>query len=336
MSRRGLLNALAGLLLGGCQFRRHHQARGPQDGEDEDGGKSDFVMSTQFARLAIAYLRSPSEGLEQQLLAHPAIDVLLRHQRMKGLRSSIVRDLLHELFKDLDSDDIRRAEVAVQYWDTHVAVLANSAKRAEFYLPKGTPLRCTIYVVLGYEMGAASPPDILIDAAATRFQAPEELSYVLIHEAHHVGFLAWQRWPSLEGLFTGSIARLVRFATQMEGMAVHAAYEPRRRDLRLDSDRDYQVYVDAESAREVVRQYAMYWKQCQTILPSEEAENILERMSTGPRLWYRFGALVSATLERLHGRRSLVQAVVEPERFWGMAEQIMVRPDLAIAGVAVR
>lgn len=55
----------------------------------------------------------------------------------------------------------------------------------------------------------------------------------------------------------------------------------------------------------------------------EVVGTVLNAMSSGERIWYRFGALVCWALERQQGRRQLVDAIKRPEIFLEVANSLL-------------
>jgi hypothetical protein len=112
--------------------------------------------------------------------------------------------------------------------------------------------------------------------------------------------------------------------TQLEGMAVHAAYAPRKAAGALGADEDYRVYRDPRHAQEVRRAYAARIRQVQagTFSPRLVGE-VLTALSSGERLWYRFGALVAREIEARGGRAALVRTIRERGAFFRAIDELM-------------
>ena len=90
---------------------------------------------------------------------------------------------------------------------------------------------------------------------------------------------------------------LVDYSTALEGSAVVAALEPRRRDNALDRDEDYVAPRDDERMREL------------------EALAVIDRMSGGNRHWYRVGARRAMRIEAAEGRPALVERITRGGTF---------------------
>ena len=310
-TRRQLLSSALLLLLGAC--RRHTIAPAAPG----------FELSMRFAERELAYAHAPTEALRRELLADPSLAAIARHREMAGRAPVTLDEILDELLAAIDSSRDGSAKAALDSWRTLADECPELIAHAAAFLPPDTPLQGRVYIVIGYEMAAASPPDILVDAAHPRFAEPGQLRYLLVHETHHLGFLRWRSWPKLDRLFEGSIAELVRFSTHMEGMAVHAARPLREAERALAGDPDYAIYTNPELRAPLVEAFGELWRECQVLLPAARAVEILERMSGGERLWYRFGALVCETIERERGRAALISTIRQPARFWAAAERLI-------------
>lgn len=111
---------------------------------------------------------------------------------------------------------------------------------------------------------------------------------------------------------------------------MHAAYALRARQGALAADPDYAVYTDATAARRATSRYAELRARIAGTqrLPDAEVGAVLEAMSSGERIWYRFGARVAWTIEHEQGRAALVDAIVHPARFQAAAEALLRDPRL--------
>ncbi len=277
-----------------------------------------------FAEALLAWLADPGED-RSPLLEHPALAALVRHQQMTGNPAATAESVLDRI--PLSIVNVRGGLAVLERWRGREHDLATHAAAALDYLPPGTRLEGTLFLVAGYDIGIAAPPDMALNVAHLHFvEHPEELGPYATHEAHHVGFLARRPFPALRGLDDPfRLADVIAFLTQMEGMAVHAAYPGRLAAGTLGNDGDYLVYTDAGEAARVRDRYREVLGRLdgrETLWPFEIGE-ILEAMSSGERLWYRFGALVAAELERAAGRAALVDTIDDPSAFAATAAALL-------------
>jgi len=314
MKRRAFLYLLSlGALspLTSCVSTRANRAKRPAPSGDP-------TVDFSFAEMVLAGASAGS------LSEHAAMDGLIRHQRMVGVKEpapvSIAERILSE---QIDRDGTLRV---LKQWRQRAGGLVEQMKAAGALLPEGSPAPACLYVVTGYDIGVATPPDVLLNAAHEHFIAdPEEGLFYACHEAHHVGFLAHQTFPDLGRLTEpGQLAAVVSFITQMEGMAVHAAYGPRRSSGSLGADPDYEVYLSDEAAHKVILRYGEVFQRAVDEATTEELlGDVLNAMTSGERLAYRFGALVSRQVEEAAGRKALIETVCAPLLFREAADSLL-------------
>jgi hypothetical protein len=278
----------------------------------------DATFAVDFAR----FLDRPTASGRSALKRHPAFSAVRRHRSMT---SRVLDDSLLDGMIGSAAGVFRTSAGSAR--PTMGERLSAAIASAADYLPAGWSFPGTVYVVLGYDIGAAAPPDVILNAAAPQFLADaEEVALWAAHEAHHVGFMAARPAPAATGLNDARrLLGLIRYMTQLEGMAVHATYAARARAERLHRDGDYLVYASAEERGRVLRGYASLRDAVagRPSLEAGEVDAVLTSMSSGARLWYRFGALVSRTIEERHGREALVAAIADPRLFDETADELM-------------
>jgi hypothetical protein len=283
------------------------------------------VVDATFAQLALRYVREPSTSLRGTLLDHPALEAIERHVQMSGGKASRAA-LLDRVLRNTTGTNTPGSAV-LNTWEGRASELAARANQAKEFLPAGAPSVRRIYLVTGYDIGVAVPPDILLNVIHPHFQsAPNELGFYATHEAHHVGFIGIRPPPALSGLETSQhLLDVVRYFTQLEGMAVHAAFPSRTREGALDNDADYRVYGDPHARAEVMSEYKKLLDEIRpnAVLADETVGRILTGMSSGGRLWYRFGAIVASVIEKTHGHQQLVATVTTPAAFGAVADSLL-------------
>lgn len=260
-----------------------------------------------------------------KLLQHDALGAIVRHERLAGNAGATAEELLDRVLESVEGSP-KKASV-LDAWDGRERELIELADAASLFLPSGSRFTGTIYLVIGYDIGVAAPPDIVLNVAHEHFlSAPSELGYYVVHEAHHVGFLRLRPAPSMTELSDPEkLQSVIRYMTQLEGMGVHAAFPPRRERGHLEADGDYRVYVDPAEARRVTTRYADLIAPLaeSTHLSDREVGTLLGAMSSSERIWYRFGALVCQALERERGRRALIDSIQNPKDFEATAATLL-------------
>jgi Putative zinc dependent peptidase (DUF5700) len=135
--------------------------------------------------------------------------------------------------------------------------------------------------------------------------------------------MTYQPPPRLGDVKTcGALLRAVRYFTQMEGMAVLAAYQRRRDEDALSTDEDYVALGDEARMRWAEEAYveAVDALAGRSEDPVDEAAfDVLVQMWSGERLWYRVGARWAQRIERTAGRAALVRLIEDGPT--GFAEQ---------------
>ena len=296
-----------------------------ESGTVRDGHKGRMSVDDSFARLAILHLRAPSEQTTRRLVDHPVIDGLLARRKLFN-----DKEITHETFLRtlLDSGiDIEAAQRVLAYWHGREDLLVRSASESLKTLPSDTLFNGTIYLVVGSDNVPLSQ-DIAIDVTTGSFNAsPHDVSYQVTHEAHHVGFMSSRPLPPIKDLTSSKdLLTLIHYSTQLEGMAVHSVYESRKRNGHLANDPDYGVYMESTVACHVIRDFEAILSKVSraTTLSQDQVGQILSAMSSGRRLWYQFGAIVSWELEKTQGTQMLVSSIDNPELFWHVANELLV------------
>lgn len=280
-----------------------------------------------FARMVLELLEHDDAGLHAELLGHAALGAVVRHQRLSGNQEVTREDALARILES--ARRARPTSRVLDAWGGRDQELAEDVAAASLYLPPDVPFSGTVFFVVGYDIGVAAPPDIVLNVGHDHFQSvPSEVSFYAIHEAHHVGFMALRRAPELTELNNPrQLEAIISYMTQLEGMGVHAAYPLRKEQGCLDADQDYRVYVDATEAQRVTRRYAELIAKLASAnrLSDDEVGEVLNAMSSGERIWYQFGALACWTMEQSRGRRAVTESIKDPKGFHSTVSDLLAR-----------
>ena len=311
----GVAFALIGLWSFSCTSHAADDTTSADDDSADPQPAEERVDAT-FAGMALATIAG-EQNHREALLAHPALAALVRHQQMSGNSSPDPGQILDGILASPGNTTSGAANL--EYLRDGEAGLWVDALASSAYLPAGASIGGDLFLIVGYDIGVASPPDMALNIAHSNFtDEPAELGFYATHEAHHVGFLSLRPFPDLEHLDDPEVlGALIRFCTQMEGMAVHAAYPAREAAGALGADQDYVVYTDEARAQQVVARYAEVLGLLDGLDQVDGAtiNQVLSAMSSGERLWYQFGALVSRKIEQDSGREALVSSVTDPAIF---------------------
>jgi len=289
-------------------------------------------FDTTHVEQAIVYLSEPSQERLRRVADTAAARHLLKHSAVTGYYAPDATAL--DITRSLLSRPVEAGEIAGV--ETLLAEIEAAPERqraclrdAARYLPDGFIFAEPLYVTWGYDIGVSMNGSASINLAHPRFAAdPDEIWFYCVHEMHHAGLTSLQLYPQAisEIRTAAEMLAFIRYSTMLEGMAVHAAREPRRREGALESD---PVYVAlADPARMAVYEKS-YWKiyryfEAQGKRPLNESDwQRVEQLSDNDRLWYRVGAHMAAMIESNLGRSVLRNLPVEgAEAFFDWSRKV--------------
>jgi len=198
------------------------------------------------------------------------------------------------------------------------------------YLPDTFRFHGTLFLTYGYDIGVAFGPSASLNCTHPHFdEHPRELLYYAIHELHHVGFMSIKPPRKFSDVKTcRDLLWIAQYHTQLEGMAVLAAWQRRREEHALNDDKDY---VALQDEAEMEREEALYFDKLKYLKDrgeqpaDKEAWAIVETLSA-QRLWYRVGARMAHRIERTSGRAALIALIGDsPEQFIAAYRKAVVR-----------
>ncbi len=278
----------------------------------------DLTFDSSFAKLALQYEAKPNPSLLEQMTSSPAIAHILRHATNfdYDVPKNSPQELVTYLLKPA-SDQAERIATCKQSLDYFTGpMLTNPGWVGDVlrYLPTNFRFHGTLFLTFGYDIGVAIGPSASLNCTHHHFQNhSRELLYYAIHELHHTGFMQYQPPPRLADLKScADLLRLVEYSTQLEGMAVWAADARRKQEHALQDDADYVALID--EAR-MSHDETLYFKDYQYLKARGEepadtaAWAVIQRMSSGERLWYRVGARMAERIEANFGRTVLVALI---------------------------
>ena len=195
-----------------------------------------LIVDFDFIHEGLRYIADPTPERLDTLASLSATDHMLTHARLTdrdefdlSSETAFVASLLDPLIQRRDEllpkleSNVAFLEARPQYWRTCRA-------EADRYLwPRETTPR--LFLTLGYDIGVALPGEASINIAHRYFlDDVEEALYYCVHEIHHSGVLPRHPFPVIREIRTSSeLASLVRLSLMVEGTAVYAAWELRRR-----------------------------------------------------------------------------------------------------------
>jgi hypothetical protein len=277
-------------------------------------------MDTKFARLALDFLETGDRELLPRIAETRAARHIATHAQRVSVKGEApnARELAEQVLTsasiaDVDPEEIR---ARLSLMETDPKAQLRCWKEAAAYLPKGAISDATLFLTVGYDIGVAVSGNASLNLAHPHFaRKPEELWFYCVHELHHAGFQKYDELPRLVDIKTNyDLADLIRYLTTMEGLAVHAARRWRTEAGALDSDSDYVALLDPQRMDVYEKEFFTLYRGLAAgrlrLLEKGDWE-ILERMSTGDRLWYRVGARMANQIEKELGRDILVETIEE-------------------------
>lgn len=296
----------------------------------------DLRFDARFAALALDFFRTGDPRFRDELALQPATRHLLAHARNfdydvpKDSPEALVASLLAPP-PDERSRRIETCKTSLAFFTGPMLDDPHWVAGVLRYLPAGFRFHGSLFLTFGYDIGVAFAPNASLNGAQRHFDGhPRELLYYAIHELHHAGFMSLRpplRFPDFKTC--RDLLSAIQYHTQLEGMAVFAAWEPRRAGNALGDDADYIALEDAarmgKDTTDYFREYDALASRGDQPLDAD-ARAVTERMSGGERLWYRVGALMARRIEEAQGRPALIALIgQDPARFIETARPLVTR-----------
>ncbi len=260
-----------------------------------------------FIGQALGYLSSPSSNRLKEIIGHPAAKGVHSHAARFGNTDKDVAGFWMERLAAVPADAAERAQANAMYMAGDAEAFTDAFDELEEYIPRGLELSCRLYAVVGYDVGVVSGGDAYLNLAHPVYADQRELVYFAMHELHHVAYTRLQPIYSFSGLKTTmDMLRAVTYSTHLEGLAVYAAYEKRRREGGLNH-LDYRLYRDQGMRERVIEEYFRILgvlRGTRLRALREEDWGLIERLS-GERLWYVAGLHMAKTVDERLGRVGL-------------------------------
>jgi hypothetical protein len=277
----------------------------------------DLHFDARAAADALAYIESGDPALLDRMANSPAAAHILAHAR--NYDYDVARDSARSLVLQLIKPDDQRArrvatcEKSLEFFTGPMLDDPHWVADVLRCLPDGFRFKGSLFLTFGYDIGVAFAPNASLNGAHRKFDGhPRELLYYAIHELHHAGFMSFQPPRPLSDFKTcDDLLRFVVYSTQLEGMAVFAAWDRRSRENTLSDDGDYVALQDEEGMKKIEGAYFAdleYLKKRSSQAADKDAWEVPGRMSSD-RLWYRVGARMARRIERELGLPALLDLI---------------------------
>jgi hypothetical protein len=284
-------------------------------------------IDSTFAKLALDFLETEDRGILQSISETYAARHLAAHARRVSLSGDAPGpfELVEQILTSPSMSDINIKETRTRLLsiESDRASQLRCWNEAAAFLPGGALSGVVLYLTVGYDIGVALKGQASVNLVHPHFlrNPLNELWFYSVHELHHAGFQKYNPLPALAEMKTISdLVYLIRYLTHMEGLAVHAARIWRTEAGALKSDSDYEALLDSEQMNTYKREFFGIYNSLihEADRPVEMHDlEILGRMSTGNRLWYRAGAAMASLIDKVLGRELLIGTVLEgPEAFF--------------------
>ena len=286
--------------------------------------------------LVMRYFDDPSDSLLTEIASTTAAIHLKRHSDRTGYYppSTTSREITIDLLSKAPTPDtLIEIGYLVQFASNNPAAQQTCLAEAAAYLPNEAKPKNLLHITWGYDIGVAMDDHASLNFTHPHFLGdPEEIWFYCIHEGHHSGVMQIYPMPQISGISTvQDLFDFIRYATFLEGLAVHAARNARREAGGLGQDRDYLALEDPER---LYRLQTSYWQHLYFIggeigVPLNDAHwKVVEEMSSGDRLWYVVGASMAAGIERALGRAGLLEIIRQgPEAFFSAYQEVTRQHD---------
>jgi len=282
-------------------------------------------------RLALLYFADPSDELLERIAETAAAKHLKRHSDWSGYYppDSTPRSITQALLSQAPSPDtLARVRGLVAYASDHQEQQRECRHTVMTYLPAGVAADATLHITWGYDIGVSTEGHASLNFAHPHFLAdPQEIWFYCMHELHHAGVFRLHPPASVAGIGTvHELYDFVRYATFLEGLAVHTARAARRMAGAEAGDADYVVLNDADRRKHAIERYRDRLSFLRAEFGNELGDahwQVVEDMSSGERLWYVTGAAMADAIEKARGRAGLLRVVAAgPDDFFATYEAI--------------
>lgn len=284
--------------------------------------KGNVVYDFNLSNLSCKFIEKGDSNIFSLILSTEGINLLYSHALWSGnIDSNISISEFAKLIinKNNKIEILENIKINNKYAIDSIANTDYPQKICLNYLPKGFLFSSRLYFTVGYDLGIVFNKNSTINIAHKKYlENISELKYYSIHELHHAGFIAIKKFmPSLKIKTYGEMSKLIEYFTHLEGMAVYAAYDERKRNNALSNDSDYIILNDSLIMDTLINRYFEIYKhflsnELDTL--RETDWKMLNELSSNNRLWYRVGSKMAELIDKKYGREKLTGLIEEPSQ----------------------
>jgi Putative zinc dependent peptidase (DUF5700) len=291
--------------------------------------RGEDLLNFDHVRVAMDYFEDPTQRHLADVAFTEAAEHLRRHAGITAFypAGASAFDISADLLREIPSTDFI-VEIAERVTRVKSDIPAQEMcfNEAREYLPDNTRFQAPLYVTWGYDLGASMDGTSSINITHPKFgEDLGEFWFYCIHQMHHAGLTALNPWPFAmrEISTTLEMQAQIEYLTFLEGTAVYAAYDARKRASALQNDEDYialddPLRMDRYEARfaDILRRFRTHDRAL-----DEDDWALFDELTNGERLLYRVGAKMAMTIDRVLGRPALWDAAASgPGRFFDLYE----------------
>ncbi len=273
----------------------------------------------------LAYVRGTNSGILDAIIQHPAAVKTYNHAVRFGNTTQTMRSFWESILETKRSQSIETlvaAESSLSHLRQNRDMYEDLFNELEMYLPDGCDLETVLYAIIGYDVGIVSEGSAIVNFAHSWFRKdPREIPFMAMHELHHVGFTSYNPIFKMNDVKTiTDLLEVIRYATHLEGLAVHAPLQ-KRIESGVLGNTDYRVLLDTSLRDRRVTEYFVTVNNLEQEghrpLVSNDLEVLEDMSGRNRRLWYIAGAHMAMRIDEELGRRALVQTIVDgPDAFF--------------------
>ncbi len=283
--------------------------------------KGNVVYDFTLAGLSLKYLETGDSTLLDKIAGTEGLKLLYNHAHWSGnnpegltkvdFAKKIIDRENKKSFVDEISSNLKYAKDSIARTDYAQRICLQ-------YLPAGFAYSSRLCFTIGYDLGIVYLNNSSVNISHKHYlETYSELKYYSIHELHHAGFVMLKKnyMPSLDITTYGEMLSLIAYFTQLEGMAVYAAYDERQKEKALNNDEDYVALQNAKTMQKFTKRYFEIFNHFQSNPNDTLTENdwkMMGEMSSDNRLWYRVGALMAMEIDKNFGRETLTGLIAQP------------------------
>jgi hypothetical protein len=268
-------------------------------------------------------------GLDE-IVAHAAAQLAYAHaltfentsQDIQGFWGTII-----ERLADNRDATVSRVESALKFISRQSSAFDEMVLNLQDYIPSSTDLCCYLYGMLGYDIGIVYQKQALINLVHPLFEGDlREIIFMSMHELHHVVYTSFNPFFKMSDIRTlVDLNDMIKYCTHLEGLGVYVPLEARRR-AGVFAHPDYAILVNESKRNECVREFFRIFHH---LLDDGNRQlrdadwDVVEKMTSGKRLWYITGAHMSEVIDKELGRETLNDTIRQgPDAFFRIYQDL--------------